>query len=133
MVDNDIDVILPVPTYVSPNISDNYKERHDPADWDYLMEYLEKYYKEEYIVASKMFSENLYSPCNMFIAKREVLEEMCEFIFPIIDAVVEHGGCKEDVYMNRYAGFISERLITLFFEVHGNRFKIVYADKTFLN
>lgn len=133
MITNKIDVILPVPTYVAPNISDNYRERHDPEDWDYLMEYLKKYYKEEYVIASKVFSKNLYSPCNMFIAKREVLEEMCEFIFPIIDAVVEHGGHKEDVYMNRYAGFISERLITLFFEKNRDRYKIVYADKMFLN
>lgn len=133
MDSNHIDVILPVPTYVSPNISENYKERHIPEDWDYLMEYLESNYREEYAVASKIFVENLYSPCNMFVARRDVLEEMCEFIFPIIDAVVEHGGYKEDVYMNRYAGFISERLITLFFEVHRNRFKIVYANKTFLN
>ena len=133
MASNHIDVILPVPTYVSPNISDNYKERHIPEDWDYLMEYLETNFREEYVVASKVFSENLYSPCNMFIATRDVLEEMCEFIFPIIDAVVEHGGTKEDVYMNRYAGFISERLITLFFEKNRDRYKIVYADKTFLN
>lgn len=130
---NSIDVILPVPTYVTPNISANYKERHEPEDWDYLMEYLSKYYKEDYALASEVFSSNLYSPCNMFIARREVLEEMCEFIFPIIDAVVEHGGCKEDMYMNRYPGFISERLITLFFEKNRERYKIVYADKSFLN
>ena len=133
MINNNIDVILPVPTYVAPNISDNYKERHEPEDWDYLMEYLSRYYKEDYALACRVFSSNLYSPCNMFIATREVLEEMCEFIFPIIDAVVEHGGQKEDVYMNRYPGFISERLITLFFEKNRERYKIVYADKTFLN
>lgn len=133
LVCNDIDVILPVPTYVSPNISDNYRGRHEPEDWDYLMEYLARYYKEDYTLACQVFSSNLYSPCNMFITSRKVLEEMCEFIFLIIDAVVEHGGSKEDVYMNRYPGFISERLITLFFEKNRERYKIVYADKNFLN
>lgn len=133
MEENDIDVILPVPTYISPNVSDNYRERHDSSDWDYLMKYLEENYKKEFLVAQNIYSENLYSPCNMFIAKREVLEEMCTFIFPIIDAIVEHGGQKEDVYFNRYPGFISERLITLFFRMNEGRFKVVYADKTFLS
>lgn len=130
---NNVDVILPVPTYVLPNNSENYRERHGSADWDYLMEYLARYYEQDYALASEVFSGNLYSPCNMFIAKREVLEEMCEYIFPIVDAVARHGGQKEDVYQNRYPGFISERLITLFFAKNSERFKIVYADKSFLN
>ena len=46
--------------------------------------------------------------------------------------VVGHGGEKKDVYMNRYPGFIAERFITYFFEIHRNKYNIVYANKSFL-
>lgn len=129
----DIDVILPVPTYVSPSIEDNYRERHDPADWDYLMEHLHENHPEDYGCACDIFKGNLYSPCNMFIMRREILNELCTWMFPILDAVAEHGGIREDTYLNRYPGFISERLITLFFHKNRNRYRLVYADKNFIS
>ena len=131
MQNYDIDVILPVPTYVSPNVSENYKERHDAREWDYLMAYLCKNSKEDYETACEVFQGNLYLPCNMFILKKAVLNELCSWLFPILDAVVIYGGKKEDDYLNRYPGFLSERLITLFFYKYKDRFKIVYADKSF--
>lgn len=132
MNDYDVDVILPVPTYVAPNIADNYKERHDASDWEYLMRYLERHLPEDFELAKTVFSGNLYSPCNMFIAKKEISDELCDWLFPILDAVVEHGGVKTDTYLNRYPGFISERLLTLFYYKNRERLHIVYADKTFL-
>lgn len=133
MVFHNIDVILPVPTFVAPSIDENYRERHDPYDWDYLLEYLQEKLPEDYEVARKVFSGNLYSPCNMFIMRREILNEVCSWMFPILDAVVMHGGEKEDTYLNRYPGFISERLITLFFHKNCDKYKIVYADKNFIS
>ncbi len=132
MVTNEIDVILPVPTFVYPSIEENYKERHDSADWEYLMRYLKENSPEDYVAAKQVFSENLYSPCNMFIMRRAVLEKLCSWMFPIVDAVAFHGGTKEDAYLNRYPGFISERLITLFFHKYKENYKISYADKNFL-
>ena len=129
---NGVDVILPVPLYVAPNIAENYKNRHDGSDWEYLMDYLAAMHREEYDDAVRVFSGNLYSPCNMLIARREVLDRMCEWLFPIVDAVAEHGGHKADPYMNRYPGFISERLITFYFEKHSKEYNIIYANKNFL-
>ena len=132
MTENQVDVILPVPTYVQPSIEENYKERHDASDWDFLKEYLKKTDTESYQTSKVVFAGNLYSPCNMFIMRREVLDELCGWMFPILDVITEHGGVKEDAYLNRYAGFISERLITLFFHKNKDKYRIVYADKNFL-
>lgn len=132
MVSNKVDVILPVPLYVAPSIAGNYMERHIASDWEYLMKYFKENLPEEYETAVQIFSGNLYSPCNMLIARKEVLDQLCEWMFPILFAVVEHGGEKEDAYMNRYPGFISERLITYFFESRNNKYNIVYANKNFL-
>lgn len=133
MVTNHIDVILPVPTYVAPSIDENYRERHDPSDWDYLLEYLKNDLPTDYEEARRVFAGNLYSPCNMFIMRREILDELCTWMFPILDAVAEHGGEKTDTYWNRYPGFISERLITLYFDKYKDRYTIAYADKNFIS
>jgi len=132
MEENHVDVILPVPLYVSPSLAGNFKSRHDPSDWEYMMEFLRARDREEYQEAGAFFEKNLYSPCNMFIMHKGVLDELCEWLFPILFAVAEHGGQKEDSYLNRYPGFLSERLITFFFERNRNRYKVAYSDKNFL-
>lgn len=102
MMANDIDVILPVPLYVVPCLSKNYRERHVASDWDFLMEYIQKNLSTEYDMATEFFNGGLYSPCNMLIAKKRVLDELCSWLFPILDAVTMHIGKKEDKYQNRY-------------------------------
>lgn len=133
MEQNDIDVILPVPTYVQPNIGENYRQRHDAGDLEIMFSFLEKRDVEDYRAAKEVFEGNLYYPCNMFIMKKEILNELCEWLFPILDFVVEKTGVKEDVYLNRYPGFLSERLITVFFTKNRKKYKIVYADKNFVS
>ncbi|MCI8417109.1 MAG: DUF4422 domain-containing protein [Lachnospiraceae bacterium] len=132
MQEHEVDVILPTPLYVAPSIEGNYKHRHDFADWEYMMEYLKETQENIYQEAQEFFAGNLYSPCNMFIMRREILDEFCAWLFPILEAVVIHGGQKKDAYWNRYPGFISERLLTFYFVRKSADYKVVYADKNFL-
>ena len=129
---NDVDVILPLPLYVAPSLGENFRSRHDGADLDYLLSYLKENKPDEFESVRDFFDTNLYSPCNMMIVRKEVLDDLCKWMFPILFAVAEHGGQKEDTYLNRYPGFISERLITYFFEQNRDKYKVVYADKNFL-
>ena len=132
MTDNAIDVLLPVPLYVSPNLADNFRGRHAAKEWDYMMQYLKENLPEDYEKASEFFEGSLYSPCNMLIASKKVLHELCAWMFPILDAVVAACGTEDNTYDNRYPGFLSERLITYFFETQRKRYQVVYADKNFL-
>lgn len=132
MKENDIDVILPAPLYVAPSIAQNYKDRHTVSDWDFMMDYLKRIYPEDYRKAVDFFDTNLYSPCNMFIMKKEILDELCKWLFPILFVCAEHSREREDLYQNRYPGFLAERLMTFFFEKNRNQYKAVYADKNFL-
>lgn len=132
MEDNEVDVILPTPLYVSPSVAENYRKRHIPLVWESMMEYLKKEDIRTYEEAKNFFSGNLYCPCNMFIMKKDVLNGFCEWLFSVLDAVVMQNGQKSDGYQNRYPGFLSERLLTFYFEKNRDRFKSVYADKNFL-
>lgn len=127
-----IDVILPTPLCVSPSVAQNYKDRHGSAEWDFMMDYLRRIYPGYHKAAVLFFEAGLYFPCNMFIMRKEVLDKLCSWLFPILFICAEHGGEKEDPYQNRYPGFLSERLISLFFEKNRERYKLVYADKNFL-
>ena len=98
-----------------------------------MMQYLKENLPQDYDKATEFFKGNLYSPCNMLIAKRKVLDELCSWMFPIIDAVAITCGTEDNTYDNRYPGFLSERLMTYYFETKRNRYKVVYADKNFLN
>lgn len=132
MDEQEVDVILPIPLYVAPNLEGNYKSRHTAGDWEFMMKYLSEYYPYDYEHAKMFFKTGLYSPCNMFIMRRDVLNDLCSWLFPILDAVVEHSGQREDVYQNRYPGFLAERLITFFFDRHREQYKVAYANKIFL-
>lgn len=127
-----IDVILPVPLYVSPSLAENYCFRHVSEDWSILMKYIHKNNNSEYEEMNLFFKGNLYSPCNMVIAKREIICEFCEWLFPILEAVVKSVGEHKDLYQNRYPGFMAERLMTYYFETKSKKYNIVYADKNFL-
>lgn len=128
-----VDVVLPLPLYVAPSIEENYRNRHIGVTWDYMLEYIKENLPEDYEAASVFFKEtSLYSPCNMFIMRREVLDDLCQWMFPILFNVAEQGEILEDSYQNRYPGFISERLISYFFDRNREKYKVVYADKNFL-
>lgn len=86
----------------------------------------------DYERALSYFKENsLYSPCNMLIARKDVLEAYCEWVYPMLIELNDRVGKVEDVYQNRYPGFVSERLLTYFFDVNGDKYRVAYADKSF--
>ena len=127
-----IDVVLPVPLYVRPSLAENYRQRHTDCTWNSMMDILRRN-PEEYIQAQEFFEcTGCYSPCNMLIAKKSVLDDLCKWMFPIIFEVAGRIGEIDDAYQNRYPGFLSERLITFFFYEHREQYKVVYADKNFL-
>ncbi len=88
---------------------------------------------DTYQDAQKFFEGNLYSPCNMFIMKKEILDELCSWLFPLLYKVQAYSGQKEDGYQNRYPGFMAERLMTFYFGRKKSNYKVAYADKNFLN
>jgi len=133
VIDNDVDLILPIPLYVSPSVEENYKGRHVASDWDFVMDYLKEHHPKDYAFAKDFFKGNLYSPCNMFIGKKPVIDAFCEWLFPILFALEERNGVRDDNYQNRYPGFISERLLTMYFARREDEIKRVYADKNFLS
>lgn len=133
MEQNKIDVILPVPLYVAPNLQENYLSRHTNKPWNDMLKVLSSLYSDDTLSSQEYFRQGLYSPCNMIIARKDIFDKFCNWLFPILFEIVELNGSLEDRYQNRYPGFLSERLMSYYFDKHKNEYNIVYADKTFLS
>ncbi len=127
-----IDVILPVPLCVMPSLEENYKGRHLPYIWDEVLKIMKEIHPGDYDRALSYFKENsLYSPCNMLIARKDTLDAYCKWVFPMLIELNDRIGTVEDVYQTRYPGFVSERMLTYFFDVNGDKYRVAYADKSF--
>ncbi len=120
-----VDILLPTPIYFGPSIGENYRFRHVGADLDILLDILND-------DADKCFSGNMFFPCNMFIMKREILDDYCSWLFPVLFELMERVGERDDAYQNRYPAFLAERLLNLYCFKNRNRLKTVFADKNFL-
>ena len=118
----------PIPNFVLTDIKNGYAICHKIEDWN-KMEALLK--KTPYYVDFEEWSKqtSLTSPCNMFVMKKKIFEEYCEFIFPILfelEKQVDLTGY--DNYQKRQLSFLAERLTSLFLYVkkqQGYKFKTI--------
>lgn len=133
MSSNSIDVIMPTPLCVMPSLKENYLFRHEKKPFRDMMSLIKKQYPKDYERAVSFFDQGLYSPCNMLIARKSVYDRLCGWMFPILFEVCNLNGTFDDRYQNRYPGFLSERLMSFFFDMHRDEYKVVYADKNFLS
>lgn len=133
LIKSDVDVVLTVPVVNFPNVKSQYEKDHSSNDWDIMMRAIQTltpaYMKTADIVQNGVY----YYAYNMLIVRKEWLDEFCNWLFPILFYCEKIIGQKEDSYQNRYIGFLSERLLTIFFEHNKDRCKIVIAKKHFID
>ena len=104
----------PIPNYVPTDIKNGYAICHKIDDWNKMEELLKK---TPYYVDFEEWSNQtkLTSPCNMFIMKKKIFEEYCQFIFPILfDLEKQVDLTGYDNYQKRQLSFLAERLTSLF-------------------
>ncbi len=67
----------------------------------------------------KMTNGRMIYPCEMFVMRRELMEEYCEWLFPIVFDMLETIKVKDtwDEYSKRIIGFWTERLLTVWLMV----------------
>ncbi len=128
---SDIDVVLTIPILNFPDVRSMYVKDHIESDWDTMLEALEVLQPKYYQTALQIQKGVYYYAYNMFIARRDIFDSYCGWLFPILQYIEDRCGKKEDIYQNRYIGFLAERLLSVFFIYHSNEWKIVHARKNF--
>ena len=126
-----IDVVVTEPLVNFATVRGQYAKDHVAEDWDTFIGVIGDI-APEYLVAAQKVQDNIYYfAYNMFIMKKDIFDKYCNFIFPILKRCEEMIGFKEDVYQNRYVGFLAERLLSIFL-TKNSEYKVAIADKHFI-
>ena len=128
----DVEAVLPLPTLAEHSVYEDYLLKHIPAVWRTMMDVLQEQSPEYYEVAKHIFQGKIFYASNMCILHRDVLNDLCKWMFPIVMEIENRVGDLADSYYNRYAGFCTERLITLYFLYNKRHWKIAHAEKVFI-
>ena len=132
LTDSGVDAVVTIPILNYPSVLGIYEKNHEIDDWNVMRQALELYYPEYVPELDMLGKGHFYVAYNMFIMRREWLDRYCEWLFKVLDYCEEHCVKKEDAYQNRYAGFLAERLLSVFLLHHRYEMKIVFSDKHFI-
>lgn len=101
--------------------------------YNVLQDIFQKRKKRDYQAFQYVMNGYMLYPCNMFITSRRIMEEYCEWLFPVLFEMVEKVEIKEtwDDYSKRILGFFAERLLTVWIVQHD--FKIKELPVLFLD
>lgn len=130
LITSDIDVVVTTPVLNFSGVRKQYCKDHLKQDWDVMLSAIREFYPEYLDTTHKLQDGIYYFAYNMLIARKEILDQYCQWLFPILFYCEEKSGVKEDIYQNRYIGFLAERLMTVYF-MHNKQYKLVMAQKHF--
>lgn len=131
LIASSIDIVVTVPVLNFVSVRGQYCRDHEEKDWDIMLEAI-KILHPEYVAAAQKVQDGIYYYAyNMFIARKEIFDKYCEWLFSILFYCEDKIGVKEDTYQNRYVGFLAERLLTVYLE-HNKQYKLAIAKKHFI-
>jgi hypothetical protein len=122
------DILVAKPAFCSINneptsIAADYKHNHIASDWDTCISILTTKFPE-YTKSVDLYlnTNNKFYIANMFISKKELFTNYCEWLFEILFELEKQIVVSTDSYQARVFGFLSERLFTLY--ILHNNFKL---------
>lgn len=121
----DHDVILPYPMATdNGSLYNHYKKRHNINDMDIVRDIISEKYPEYLNSFDFCMSRNLMSVGNMIVTRKNIFDKYCRWLFDILfeaERRIDISGYDE--YQARIFGFMSERLLRVFFLHHKYRVK----------
>ena len=127
IVDNDIDAILPFPMPYEPDIEVHHRRYLKDEDWDAVLKAIEELQPEYAAYLPGVLSQQWLYNYNIILARKGVLREYCEWLFPILERVEELSVPKGYERQDRYIGYIAETLETLYFLKNADRLNVFHT------
>lgn len=132
LADNDIDVILPFPMPYEPNIEAHHERYLKKEDWDAVLKAIQELRPEYAKQFPRILQQRYFYNYNIMLAKKEVLIQYCEWLFPILERVEELSVPTGINRSDRYIGYVGETLATLYFMVNKDKLNVAHAGCRFL-
>lgn len=126
------DVAVTVPILNFAGVKQQYAKNHSEDDWNILLQAIQEISPQYLHTAMEVGQGIYYYAYNMFIAKREFIDAYCNWLFPILECCEQKIGDKQDLYQNRYIGFLAERMLTIFLNYHKDDYEVCIVDKHFV-
>lgn len=132
LVDNDVDVVLPFPMPYEPNMGEHHRHTLTDREWEAVTKAMKELYPGGYRrFETILHQKNLFN-YNIILARKKVLREYCEWLFPILFRIEELSNPDGTKKTNRYIGYIGETLETIYFMANKDQLNIVHAGIEFL-
>ncbi len=126
---NDIDIVLPYPMLHEPNAYEHHTRYIKESDWEAMLRALREVRPEYYEALDDIFSKPYFYNYNMMVARPRVIEEYGEWLFPILERIEEISTPKGCERSDRYIGYLSESLTTLYFFHNAERYNIAHTGR----
>ena len=125
--DNDVDVVLPYPLPYEPDMQAHHERYLQKADWNAMLAALRELQPEYAEAFPEILGQQYLYNYNLILAKKSVLRDYCEWLFPILERTEELSiprGCERS---DRYIGYMGETLETLYFMKNADKLTIVHT------
>lgn len=121
------DVVLPLPVITIKGQYDiHYRPYVEEQVYQVMLNILERGYPEYYQTALYVMQGDLFYPCNVLVARREIFAGYAKWLFEVLFKVEAVCG-DETVREDRYLGYLAEHLTTFYFVNHADELKIVHS------
>lgn len=124
---NEQDILVAERSYVAEkNIYEHYCTRHYKKDIDILAQLIKNEYPLYLESFDRAMSLKYFFPCNMMYAKKEVLDDYCEWLFELLNKLEQKVDISDyNSMQSRIFGFVSERLLLVWIIANDVKYKEV--------
>lgn len=132
LADNEVDAVLPYPMLYEPDIEAHHERYLKKEDWAAVQKAVLELSPEYAEAFSDVLKQRFFYNYNIILARKEVLNEYCSWLFPILERIEELSVPRGAKRADRYMGYVGETLETLYFMFHKDRLNITHAGCRFL-
>lgn len=128
---NDIDVILPLPFVCYPSAKGQYGRYIGEDDLTALKQVISIDAPDYLMIWNELDGQQLFYNYNMLIAKEDIFDQYSEWLFGILQQV-EKLCDPENKRADRYAGYLGELLTSLYIFKHKDEWNIAHVEKNWM-
>ncbi len=132
LADNDVDAVLPYPMPYEPNIEVHHEKYLKSEDWNAVLTAVSELQPDYMELFSSLLHQKYLYNYNIMVARKHVLADYCEWLFPILERVEQLSIPEGKERSDRYIGYAGEALATLYFMVNKGKLNITHAGCRFL-
>lgn len=132
LADNQVDAVLPYPMPYEPDIGAHHERYLKSDDWNAVLTAVAELQPEYAERFPEILRQRYLYNYNIILARKDVLAAYCSWLFPILERVEELSVPKGRERADRYIGYISETLETLYFMRNQDKLNIKHSGCRFL-